>query len=352
MDERQDIEKKDKNIAQLMVELTTVQAQIKLVKAAIFMNKQKAAISTKMKDFKTYAEGQAEKYSQNMEEANKAMETYKSAVEEAMQQYADDYLDIMAEQKELSSSIKEKRKTPEYKEWKQEVKNMNREIKAAANDPEKLVKLAEELKQLQAKDPTLPEQQKLESVKNDRIAISEIIKENDERLVEIKKDRDDKLSELLESKETALAKIEKQSFWQKVVGALTPKAKKFKTNVVDKIVEKATEIKDEKIPQIIEDRKAKREERKLKRQERIGKMVEFGEKVGDKLVDAKDFTIGAAKKGVKSVIEFGKEAKKTTIKAIKGIGEKAVETKDNVKEGLRTAVEQSSQTLEDLNDAR
>lgn len=98
MDERQDIEKKGKNIAQLMVELTTVQAQIKLVKAAIFMNKQKAAISTKMKDFKAYAEGQAEKYSQNMEEANEAMETYKSAVEEAMQQYEDDYLDIMAEQ--------------------------------------------------------------------------------------------------------------------------------------------------------------------------------------------------------------------------------------------------------------
>lgn len=48
---------KDKNIAQLLVELTTVQAQIKLVKAAIFMNKQKAAISTKLKDFKTYAEG-------------------------------------------------------------------------------------------------------------------------------------------------------------------------------------------------------------------------------------------------------------------------------------------------------
>ena len=151
-------------------------------------------------------------------------------------------IDKMGEQKELSSAIKEKRKTPEYKEWKQEVKNMNREIKAAANDPEKLVKLAEELKQLQAKDPTLPEQQKLESVKNDRIAISEIIKDNDERLVEIKKDRDDKLSELLESKETALAKVEKQSFWQRVVGALTPKAKKFKTNVVDKIAEKAKSI--------------------------------------------------------------------------------------------------------------
>lgn len=359
MDERQDLEPKDKNIAQLMVELTTVQAQIKLVKAAIFMNKQKAAISTKMKDFKTYAEGQAEKYSQNMEEANKAIEAYKSAVEEAMQQYTDDYLDIMAEQdewqrkeihkmgeqKELSSSIKEKKKTPEYKEWKQEVKNMNREIKAAANNPEKLTKLAEELKQLQAKDPTLPEQQKLESVENERISITKIIKENDERLVEIKKDRDEKLSELLESKETALAKIEKQSFWQKVVGALTPKAKKFKTNVVDKISEKAKEIKDEKIPQIIEERNAKREER-------LVKMAEFKEKVGDKLVNAKDFTISVTKKGIKSVIELGKEAKKTTIKAIKGIGEKAVETKDNVKENLRTAVEQSSQTLEDLNDAR
>lgn len=366
MDERQDLEPKDKNIAQLMVELATVQAQIKLVKAAIFMNKQKVAISTKMKDFKEYAEGQAEKYSQNMQEANKAMETYKSAVEEAMQQYEDDYLDIMAEQdkwqnmeidrmgeqKELSSAIKEKRKTPEYKEWKQEVKNMNKEIKAAANDPEKLAKLAEELRQLQAKDPTLPEQQKLESVKNDRFAISEIIKENDERLVEIRKDRDDKLSELLESKETALAKIEKQSFWQKVVGVLTPKAKKFKTNVVDKIAEKATEIKEKKIPQIIEERKAKKEERKIKRQEKIGEMVEFGEKVGKKLIDAKDITIRAAKKEIKSVVELGKEAKKTTIKAIKGIGAKAVETRDNVKKGLRTAVEQSSQNLEDLNNAR
>lgn len=81
-------------------------------------------------------------------------------------------------------------------------------------------------------------------------------------------------------------------------------------------------------------------------------MAEFKEKVGDKLVDAKDVTISATKKGIKSVIEFGREAKKTTIKAIKGIGAKAVETKDKVKEGLRTAVEKSSQTLEDLNDAR
>ena len=69
-------------------------------------------------------------------------------------------------------------------------------------------------------------------------------------------------------------------------------------------------------------------------------------------MDAKDFTIGAAKKAVKSVVEFGKESKQTTIKAIRGVGAKAVETKDDVKEGLRTAVEQSSQTLKDLNDAR
>ncbi len=33
-----------------------------------------------------------------MEEANKAMETYKSAVEEAMQQYEDDYLDAIYKQ--------------------------------------------------------------------------------------------------------------------------------------------------------------------------------------------------------------------------------------------------------------
>ena len=366
MDERQDIEPKDKNIAQLMVKLTTVQAQIKLVKAAIFMNKQRAAIAKKMKNVKEYAEGQAEKYAQNMEDANKAIETYRTSVEEAMQQYEDDYLEIMAEQdewqnmeiekmgeqKQVSSAIKEKRKTPEYKEWKQSVKNINREIKAAANDPEKLAKLATELKEVQAKDPTLQDQQKLEGIKSDRKEISEIIKENDDRLVEIGKERDEKLSELLESKETSLAKIQKQSLWQKVVGALTPKAKKFKTNVVDKIADKAAKIKNEKIPQIMEDRKIKKQERKIKRQERIGKMVEFGEKVGDKLLDAKDFTIGAAKNGIKSVVDFGRETKKATIRAAKGIGTKAVAAKESVKEGLRTAVENSTQTLEDLNGER
>ena len=62
MDERQDIEPKDKNIAQLMVKLTTVQAQIKLVKAAIFMNKQRAAIANKMKNVKEYAESCSKSY--------------------------------------------------------------------------------------------------------------------------------------------------------------------------------------------------------------------------------------------------------------------------------------------------
>ena len=95
-------------MTQLMVKLATVQAQIKLVKAAIFMNKQKAAISTKMKDFKEYAEGQAEKYAQNMEDANKAIETYRTSVEEAMQQYEDDYLEIMAEQDEWQNMEIEK----------------------------------------------------------------------------------------------------------------------------------------------------------------------------------------------------------------------------------------------------
>ena len=76
-----------KNIAQLLIKLATIQAQTKLVKAAIFKNKQKAAISQKMQDIKEYAEGEAKKYSQNIADANKAIEDYKSAVEEAMNEY-------------------------------------------------------------------------------------------------------------------------------------------------------------------------------------------------------------------------------------------------------------------------
>ncbi len=366
MDERQDLETKDKNIAQLMVELTTVQAQIKLVKAAIFMNKQKAAISDKMKNLKEYAEGQAEKYSQNIEEANKAMETYRGAVEEAMQQYKEDYLDAMAKQdkyqdmevktmgkeKKLASALKEQRKTPEYKEWKQEVKNLNKEIKANANDPEKLAILAEQLKALQAKDPTLLQQQMIDLARRDRAGINEMIKFYDKELEIIQNDRDNKLNELLENKETSLAKIQKQNIWQKLVARFTSKSKSFKNNVVTPLVDKAAKIKNEKIPQIIEDRKTKKQERKAKREETIKKMKDFKDRVGDKIVDAKDSTVEISKRGIRAVVEFGREAKKATVKAIEGIGTKAAETRENVKEGLRTAVEQSSQKLEDLNGER
>ena len=70
--------------------------------------------------------------------------------------------------------------------------------------------------------------------------------------------------------------------------------------------------------------------------------------VVDKIMDTKDSTVGLAKKGIRAVVAFGREAKKATIRTI----ERAGEVKDNIKEGLRTAVENSTQTLEDLNGER
>lgn len=359
MDERQELDPKDKNIAQLMVKLVTVQAQIKLVKSAIFINKQKSAISTKLVDFKQYAEGQAEKYSQNAEEATKAIETYEDAVEEAMQQYEDNYLNIMAEQdkwqeaelikmgqqKQISSSIKEKKKTPDYKEWKQAVNAKSREIKLNAKDPEKLAILAEELKNLQAKDPTLQDQQNLAHSEVLLKGIRDTIKYNDDKLNELQTDRDNKLNNLLENKETSLAKIPKQSLWQKIVAKLTPKAKSFKTNVVDKIVGKANKIKTESIPEI-------KKNLSEKKHEYSEKMSEAVKNTGVKLRDTKDLAQKTFKNGVRAVVDFGREAKKETITALKEIGTKVGQTKNYIKEGLRTAIEKSTQVLEDLSDAR
>ena len=144
MSERKDVtEPKQKNIAQLLIKLATIQPQTKLVKAALFRNRQKDAIKKRMNEFKEYAEGEAEKYSQNIEDANKAIEEYKNAVEEAMNEYEKCYLETMEEQdswqqmdidtvcemKEISSKIKETMKTPEYMEWKQNVKAKEKEIK-------------------------------------------------------------------------------------------------------------------------------------------------------------------------------------------------------------------------------
>ena len=362
MDERQDIEPKDKNIAQLMVKLTTVQAQIKLVKAAIFMNKQRAAIANKMKNVKEYAESQAEKYDQNKEAAQKAIDTYKKSVEEAMGKYENDYLQVMAnqdkwqayeledisEQKKFATEIKETRKTQEYKDWKQEVKSLNREIKANANNPEKLAVLAEQLKSLQAKDPTLEKQQQIELIQRNRATTKEMLDFYDTELKIIQDDRDKKLDELLENKETSLAKIQKQNVWQKFLARFTSKSKSFNNNVITPIMDKASKIKNEKIPQILADRKEKQDARKEKREETMKKIKRTKDNVVDKIMDTKDSTVGLAKKGIRAVVDFGREAKKATIRTI----ERAGEVKDNIKEGLKTAVEQSSQTLEDLNGER
>lgn len=275
MSERKDVtEPKQKNIAQLLIKLATIQAQTKLVKAALFRNRQKDAIKKRMNEFKEYAEGEAEKYSQNIEDANKAIEEYKNGVEEAMNEYEKCYLETMEEQdswqqmdidtvcemKEISSKIKETMKTPEYMEWKQNVKAKEKEIKQNAGDPEKLTALAEELKTLQSQDPTAKDRKNLESKEEMKKDLTEIINEYDIRLEELASKRDEKLNDLLENKETSLAKIQKQSLWQKIVARFTPKAKNFKHNVVDKIAEKAVNIKENKIEPIKEELSEKRKE--------------------------------------------------------------------------------------------
>lgn len=353
MDERKDLEQPNqKNIAQLLVKLATVEAQVKLVKSALFLNRQRATISNKIKDFKEYAEGQAEKYSQNMEDANKAIENYENAVQEAMKEYEKEHLEIMQQQdswqkfeidkicemKEHSSKIREIMKTPEYKDWKQTVKAKEKEIKQNAGDPEKITVLAEELKQLQEKDPTSRvnnllkhDQQQLESVKH-------LINIYDERLEKLESNRDENLNNLLENKETSLAKIQKQSLWQKIVARLTPKAKSFKTNVVDKIADQAVNIKKDKIPQI-------KQEISAKKREYEEKISDFKENLSEKFVDTMDNMKTKTKDSVKAVVDFGRESKKEVIRKVK-------DTKNSIKEKLETSIKQKSNTLEELNEGR
>ena len=294
-----------------------------------------------MNEFKEYAEGEAEKYSQNIEDANKAIEEYKNGVEEAMNEYEKCYLETMEEQdswqqmdidtvcemKEISSKIKETMKTPEYMEWKQNVKAKEKEIKQNAGDPE-------ELKTLQSQDPTAKDRKNLESKEEMKKDLTEIINEYDIRLEELASKRDEKLNDLLENKETSLAKIQKQSLWQKIVARFTPKAKNFKHNVVDKIAEKAVNIKENKIEPI-------KEELSEKRKEYTEKTRDFSVKVGKGIVNAPQ----NIEKGVKRIVDYGREQKKLTIEKLKN-------TDRNIKENLKAKIQEKSENLDLLNEGR
>ena len=61
-------------------------------------------------------------------------------------------------------------------------------------------------------------------------------------------------------------------------------------------MDKASKIKNEKIPQIIKERNAKQQERKEKREETLKKMKDFKDKVGDQILGAKDATVEVTKK--------------------------------------------------------
>lgn len=354
MDEREDLNQKEtteKNIAELLGELVAVQSKIQLVKAALFLNKQRSAITAKVGDLKQYAENQAKIYSQNAQEAHQAIEQYKDAVENAMQEYEASYeglvddrnewqsleMENITKRKLLASRIKETRSTQEYKDWTRSVKAKEDEIRASASDPDKLTKLAEELKELKSKDPTLQDMKALDGAIGDKKEIKEGLKQNREEFKKLEESRDNKLEELLESKETSLAKIKKQTIWQKIVARFTNKSKKFKTEVVDKIASKAVDIKDNKIPNI--------------KAELSNKRKEYTQKIKDKIKDTKSTVKEARDSGIKAAIEAGTKLKNGIVDIAKGIGSKVSNTKENVKQTLKTTIQESAKKLNDLQDA-
>lgn len=114
----------------------------------------------------------------------------------------------------------------------------------------------------------------------------------------------------------------------------TPKAKDFKHNVVDKIAEKAVNIKENKIEPI-------KEELSEKRKEYTEKTRDFSVKVGKGIVNAPQ----NIEKGVKRIVDYGREQKKLTIEKLKN-------TDRNIKENLKAKIQEKSENLDLLNEGR
>lgn len=264
-------------------------------------------------------------YEESLDEINKEYnERIKLALEEKQDLEAEEQ-NLMLEEVDLKDQMEEEKKSPEYLNFKEEMDNRIIDIKSdldKGNLDDVGIK-NEELKQLKKTNPLLKYEDAIEAVRNQRHEICDLIEKCEQEIEAYNNARTEHIDQVAEDKDNKLATIQKQSFIQKMAGALFNKmngAKKFKDNVMDVFSKKVDKIKNEDLPKIKEDAAEKKnkfvdnmkdKKDKISEKASIGKEALKGkaETAKNKVVSTKDRVVNVSKQSFANLLVKGKNVK-------------------------------------------
>lgn len=306
-------------LTELLKELIETQAQASKVDAAHFKTSTKNFVSQKITDLHDYLEDQASIYKQNKTEITSIIEYYEGLLKQTKEAYREEKKARIQEKGEWEKAeaddiakyqtIKQEfTEIPGYKEFakrKAEIVQLRKQGRKKEADEKRdefneyKAKLPKRLKALQTKisldiqngDTEAAEKQMktLKKLQNEcklaeydtelgkiKIHIKlcrENIKEQNERIESCEKEFKTEADKITSSQENALAKVDKQNVFQKLLVKMFGSSKQFNNNVMSPLKQKMKKFKEETLPAKIDDMERKAKKRGEYIAEQTGKAV-------------------------------------------------------------------------------
>ena len=381
----------------LLKELTSLQIKEMQVGAASFVKKTGRTISESVEELKKYLEEQSKIYKQSRTDIDEVVERYKGDLADARKLYKDEKTHLIEEKSEWEDSLTESR--AEYAEKKQEFlgmagykdfSKMRQEIASLEKQGKKQEafrkreEFAKYKEGLATKEKALQIKMQLAVQQGDTISIKEMadelgriqeqraLAERDTELATIRskmgmhKREIANLEKQIENCETnfktevenltdargkAIAKVDKQNMFQKLMVKMFGSAKKFDQNVMKPLKQNIETFSTVTLPARkieMQDRRAKRKREFIEKagqvkETAIEKAGKAKETVVEKVGQVKETAIEKAGKAKETVVEKAGQVKEVAEDTFLKVIAKAKDTKNNIITGIKARMMSSIQ---------
>lgn len=273
------VENEKVSIIDELKSLALIQAQYDKLMVVTKIREVKQSANNKITDIHKFidANSNANVYKRNKEQIKIAKEEYEKKIKEVNTNYELDSVSLLetrtkietletkalVKMAELKKDIADGKNTKQYKKWKETYEVYVKDAKAAQKNAksgkaEDMNLYYEKLNEVRRMEKENPIYSKLQEQKQGRAYLekaSELLKENEEKQKELKEKANETIKLAMEDKTTALAKVEKQNIFQKMIGAIYNRfggGKRFEKYVMNPLKDNLAKFKEVVVPSFIE----------------------------------------------------------------------------------------------------
>lgn len=273
------VENEKVSIIDELKSLALIQAQYDKLMIVTKIREVKQAANNKINVIYNFIDvnSKADVYKRNKEQINIAKDEYEKKIKEVNVNYELDAVSLLESRTkietletkalgrmaELKKEIADGKKTEQYESWKKTYEVYVKDAKAAkeiakTGKAEDMNVYYEKLNEVRRMEKENPIYAKLQEQKQGRAYLekaSELLKENETKQKELKEKANETIKLAMEDKTTALAKVEKQNIFQKMIGAIYNRfggGKRFEKYVLNPLKENLAKFKEVVVPSFIE----------------------------------------------------------------------------------------------------